>query len=53
MKTFNRVCVAFSRAKVGFYVLGNIDCIVEGEKRANEKYSDDDSDEESNKMRGI
>ena len=53
LKTFNRVCVAFSRAKVGFYVLGNIDCIVEGEKRANEKYSDDDSDEESNKMRGI
>ena len=53
LKTFNRVCVAFSRAKVGFYVLGNIDCIVEGEKRANEKYSDDDSDEESNKMRGV
>ena len=33
LKTFNRVCVAFSRAKIGFYIIGNIKCIVEGEKR--------------------
>ena len=40
MKTFNRVCVAFSRAKIGFYVIGNIDCIVEGELAQNKKYND-------------
>ena len=27
LKTLNRVCVGFSRAKYGFYVIGNIDCI--------------------------
>ena len=30
LKNFNRVCVAFSRAKLGFYIIGNIDCIIEG-----------------------
>ena len=32
LKTFNRVCVAFSRAKIGFYIIGNINCIIKGEK---------------------
>ena len=32
LKNFNRVCVAFSRAKLGFYIIGNIDCIIEGIK---------------------
>ena len=32
LKTFNRVCVAFSRAKLGLYIIGNINCIIEGEK---------------------
>ena len=30
LRTFNRVCVAFSRAKLGFYIIGNIDCIIRG-----------------------
>ena len=30
LKNFNRVCVAFSRAKLGFYIIGNLDCIIEG-----------------------
>ena len=33
LKNFNRVCVAFSRAKIGFYIIGNIDHIVESEKK--------------------
>ena len=37
LKTFNRVCVAFSRAKIGFYIIGNFDCIVRGEEKLNEK----------------
>ena len=32
LKTFNRVCVAFSRAKIGFYIIGNLDCIIKGEE---------------------
>ena len=32
LKTFNRVCVAFSRAKIGLYIIGNMDCIIQGEK---------------------
>ena len=31
LKTFNRVCVAFSRAKIGFYIIGNINNIIKGE----------------------
>ena len=37
LKTFNRVCVAFSRAKIGLYIIGNIDCIIKGEKIIREK----------------
>ena len=33
LKYFNRVCVAFSRAKIGFYIIGNIDHIVQSEKK--------------------
>jgi len=45
LKTFNRVCVAFSRAKIGLYIIGNIDCIIKGEKirqnkNKNKKYND-------------
>ena len=32
LKTFNRVCVAFSRAKIGLYIIGNMNCIIQGEK---------------------
>ena len=32
LKNFNRVCVAFSRAKIGLYIIGNIECIINGEK---------------------
>jgi len=40
LKSFNRICVAFSRAKIGFYVFGNFDCIVKGQnnKSENNKY---------------
>ena len=37
LKNFNRVCVAFSRAKLGFYIIGNLDCIIEGEKLKSQK----------------
>ena len=45
LKTFNRVCVAFSRAKIGLYIIGNMECIVTGEKifrdkNKNKKYID-------------
>jgi hypothetical protein len=33
LSSFNRVCVAFSRAKIGMYIIGNIDCIVESESK--------------------
>ena len=36
LRTFNRVCVAFSRARLGFYVIGNIDCIIKGIKKLKE-----------------
>lgn len=52
LKTFNRVCVAFSRAKLGFYIIGNIDCIVEGEKKYNQKVNIQMNEEEK-KMSGI
>jgi hypothetical protein len=32
LRDYNRVCVAFSRAKIGFYIIGNIECIKAGEK---------------------
>ena len=31
LNSFNRVCVAFSRAKLGFYIIGDIDFIVKSE----------------------
>ena len=37
LKTFNRVCVAFSRARIGLYIIGNIDCIIKGEKIIRDK----------------
>ena len=43
LKNFNRVCVAFSRAKIGFYVIGNINNIVESEKRFKEQKKNIDS----------
>ena len=36
LRTFNRVCVAFSRARLGFYIIGNIDCIIKGIKKLKE-----------------
>ena len=38
LKTMNRVCVAFSRAKIGLFIIGNIDCIVKGEAQYNMKH---------------
>ena len=38
LKILNRVCVAFSRAKIGLFIIGNIDCIVKGEEKHNAKY---------------
>ena len=32
LKNFNRVCVSFSRARLGFFIIGNIDCLINGEK---------------------
>ena len=29
------MCAAFSRAKLGFYIIGNLNCIVKGEFVAN------------------
>ena len=37
LSTFNRVCVAFSRAKLGFYIIGNIDSIVDSEQKLIQK----------------
>ena len=37
LRSFNRVCVAFSRAKKGFYIIGNIDCIIEAEKKLEQR----------------
>ncbi len=34
LRNFNRVCVAFSRAKLGFIIVGNIDCLIKGEEKA-------------------
>ena len=31
LRNFNRVCVAFSRAKIGLYIIGNINSITQGE----------------------
>ena len=31
LRNFNRVCVAFSRAKIGLYIIGNIHSIIQGE----------------------
>ena len=31
LRNFNRVCVAFSRAKIGLYIIGNINSIIKGE----------------------
>ena len=31
LRNFNRVCVAFSRAKIGLYIIGNIDFIAKSE----------------------
>ena len=52
LSSFNRICVAFSRAKIGMYIIGNIDCIVESESKSIEKYKKNNikSDE---KMLGV
>ena len=34
LNNFNRVCVSFSRAKIGFYIIGNMNCLTLGEKNA-------------------
>ena len=51
LKNFNRVCVAFSRAKIGFYIIGNIDCIIEGinelKKDKNYNYNNNNNLEEN------
>ena len=31
LRNFNRVCVSFSRAKIGLYIIGNINCITQAE----------------------
>ena len=41
LRNFNRVCVAFSRAKIGFYILGNINHIVNSEKALKNKSKTD------------
>ena len=41
LKSFNRVCVAFSRAILGFYVIGNFDCIIKGQDERKNKNTDD------------
>mgnify|MGYP002623820035 CR=1 FL=1 len=47
LRTFNRVCVAFSRARLGFYVIGNIDCIIEGINRLKKEKRENNSLEEN------
>ena len=48
LRAFNRVCVAFSRAKLGFYIIGNIDCIIRGiDKLKKDKNNENNSLEES------
>ena len=52
LNTFNRVCVAFSRAKIGMYIIGDIDCIVEGESKLYEKLKSKNIKLDE-KMRGV
>ncbi|CAG7834108.1 unnamed protein product [Allacma fusca] len=33
LKTENRICVALSRAKHGFYIVGNMDCLVKSQSK--------------------
>ena len=48
LRNFNRICVAFSRAKIGLYIIGNMHSIIQGEilfkskgqNRANNKIDD-------------
>ena len=40
LRDFNRVCVAFSRAKFGFYVIGNIEFIIQGIDKLKKKKDD-------------
>ena len=35
LRIFNRVCVAFSRAIMGFYIIGNFKCLVQSEDELN------------------
>ena len=48
LKNFNRVCVSFSRAKLGFFIIGNIDCLIKGE---NEYYSFKDNEKKNSDSR--
>jgi hypothetical protein len=40
IKSYNRICVAFSRAILGFYVVGNFDCIIAGQHDKNKTNPD-------------
>ena len=54
LRTFNRVCVSFSRAKLGFYIIGNFDCIVKGEEKLNQKLNNNEKNIKfAEKMIGI
>ena len=53
LRTFNRVCVAFSRAKIGFYIIGNFNCILRGEEKIDEKLKKLKNIKIDEKMSGI
>ena len=36
LRIFNRVCVAFSRAIMGFYIIGNFNCLIQSEDQLNQ-----------------
>ena len=50
LKNFNRVCVSFSRAKLGFFIIGNIDCLIRGE---NEYLNPNNKNNSDSRMKDI
>ena len=40
LNSFNEIYMSFTRAKIGFYIIGNIDCIIKGDNLLMEKYKE-------------
>jgi len=53
LNSFNKVYTAFSRAKIGFYIIGNIDIIVKGDSLLKEKYDNNKDNNFDLRMLGV